>query len=160
MNHPVAAVIRLEMRCGGGRSQGVQRNNKNIHTSPALQIRAALSLAIAGALEGELQPMLLVFALDYSIKLLTLENGTMATSSSTQLLLYPFLYSGTVQYPSSSTPIQPTHTLTRGLSHLQPRERGLLVAKALAFNASPCAWRIRKNGFATRFLIIRFWAVP
>lgn len=34
MDHPVA-VIGLEMCCGGGRSHGVQRNNKNIHTSRA-----------------------------------------------------------------------------------------------------------------------------
>jgi hypothetical protein len=59
-----------------------------------------------------------VFALDYSIKLLTLENGTMATSSSTQLLLYPFLYSGTVQYPSSRAhpSNQHTHTHSGALS--------------------------------------------
>jgi hypothetical protein len=123
MNHPVAAVIRLEMRCGGGRSRGVQRNNKNIHTSPALQIRAALSLAIAGALEGELQPMLLVFALDYSIKLLTLENGTMATSSSTPAppISFPLFWHCAISEQQHTHPTN-THTHSGALSSSAERE--------------------------------------
>lgn len=53
--------------------------------------------------------LLLVFALDYSIKLLTLENGTMATSSSSTHTAPPISFA--LFWLCAISEQHPTHTL-------------------------------------------------